>query len=119
MERVAYLIVMGFVWALVGVLTNAHKGALVAAIVGFLMMIGLTVSFIASYEEGQPANPLARVIARIVFWLSLALALLFWGNETFSNSGTLKFLAWVAGGVVLFRLLAFARYKAEQKWATD
>lgn len=119
MDRVAYLVVMGAVWAVVGVLTDAHKGALVAAIIGFLMMIRLTIGFIGNYEEGDPANPLARAISRIVFWLSFALALLLWGNKTFSDSGTLKFLAWTAGGVALFRLLAFARYKAEKKWGTN
>jgi hypothetical protein len=118
MGQIIYLAIMSFLWAVVGVLTDGHKGALVAAIVGLFLMIFLAIGFIANREEGDPANPVARAFCGIVFWTSIPLALLMWGNKAVGGGGAVLIIFSVAIGTLVIRLIALGLYKAEQRWGT-
>ncbi len=118
MGRILYVIVMAFVRALAGVATDAHKGAVFAAVVGFFWMFFMAISFARNWGDTDTATPYARVLSLIVFWASLPIALVAWGNQAVTGGGALLTIFWFAVAAVVIRLLALAAYGIEKKWGT-
>ncbi len=116
MGRVFYLLVLGFIWALMGVATNAHKGAVFAAVVGLFWMIFMAIGFIITWDDTESRTPVARVFFRIAVWVSFPVALLAWGNKSVDGGGALWIIFWFTAVAVGVRLLALAGYGVNKKW---
>lgn len=118
MGRFRLVFAMIAFWALVGVLAGAQKGAMFAAVVGFILMFFMAMGAIATWDDTNSPTPRTRVFGFIIFWASLPLALLLWGAGGLSAGGALKLVFWFGATAVVVRCLAYLGYLADKKWGT-